>query len=63
MLHVVSCLLGCLPELSNDNNQQRATSYVLLHHDGFNILTNIDFIAFLGTQRRVSVQNSKSWLG
>jgi len=33
MLHAVSCLLGYLPELSNDNNQLNARRYALLHHD------------------------------
>jgi len=39
VFHAVSCLLGCLPELSNDNNQPSITSYAFLqvmHHDHFN---------------------------
>jgi len=39
MLYAVICLLGCLPELSNDNNQP-STSYALLPHDCFNVLTD-----------------------
>ena len=31
VLHAVSCLLGCLPEISNDNNQPSTTTYMLLH--------------------------------
>jgi len=35
--HAVSFLLGCLPELSNDNIQPNTTSYALLQrHDCFN---------------------------
>ena len=41
MLQAVSCLPGCLPEQSNDDNQL-STSYVLLRHDCFNILAHID---------------------
>jgi len=37
LLYAVSCLLGCLPELSNDNNQPSTTSNALLRHDYFNI--------------------------
>jgi len=42
VLHAVSCLLGCLPDLSNDNNSPSTTSHALLHHDAFNVglLTN-----------------------
>jgi len=43
VFHAVSCLLGCLPELSNDSNQP-STSYALMHHDCFNVLTNIDLL-------------------
>jgi len=43
-LHAVSCLLGCLPELSNDN-KSNTTSYTLLHHDCFCVLANINLIA------------------
>jgi len=32
------------PELSNDNDQPSATSYALLRHDCFNVMTNIDLI-------------------
>jgi len=40
-------MLSVLPELSNDNNNQASTtSYVLLRHDCFSLLTNIDLIAF-----------------
>jgi len=35
VLDVVSCLLGCLPELSNDNNQPSTMSCALLRHDFF----------------------------
>jgi len=47
VLYAVSCLLGYLPEdeLSNNNNQP-STSYALLQHDCFNILTNIDLIGY-----------------
>jgi len=41
VLQAVSCLPGCLPEQSNDDNQL-STSYVLLRHDCFNILAHID---------------------
>ena len=51
VFHAVSCLLGCLPELSNDNNNQPSTTSVaLLRHDCFNVLTNIDLIAFILTR-------------
>jgi len=50
MLHAVSCLLECLPELSNDNDQP-STSSALLHHDYFNAPTNIDLIAFILKRR------------
>jgi len=33
MVHAVSCLLGCLPELSNDGNQLSQPSYGLLCHN------------------------------
>jgi len=46
VLHAVSCLLGCLSQLSNDKNQP-STSYALSRHDCFNVLTNIDFFAFI----------------
>ena len=49
MLCVISCLLRCLPELSNDNNEPSTTSYVLLCQDCFDVLTNIDLIAFILT--------------
>ena len=42
-----SCLLGCLPDLSDDDNQPSATAYTLLGHDCFDILTNVDLIAFV----------------
>jgi len=35
VLHAVSCLLGCLPVLWNDNNWPSTTCYVLLRHDFF----------------------------
>jgi len=47
MFHAVSCLLVCLPELSNDNNQPSTPSYTLLRHDCFNLLTNTDLIGFI----------------
>ena len=53
VLHALSCLLGCLLELSNDNNQPSTTRHALLHHDCFNILTNIDVTAFILTQRQL----------
>jgi len=49
---MLSCLLGCLPELSNDNNQP-GTSHALLHHDGFKVLTNIELITFIPTRRQL----------
>jgi len=33
VLHSVTCLPGCLPEPSNDNDQPNTTSYALLRHD------------------------------
>ena len=51
VLPAVSCLLGCLSELWNNNNQPNTTSYALLRHDCFNVLTNIDLIAFIPTRR------------
>jgi len=54
VLHAVNCLLECLPELSNDNNQP-SSSYALLRHDCFNALTNIDITAFIPTQRHACV--------
>jgi len=53
--HAVSCLLGCLPELSNDNNQPSTTSYALLCHDRFIALTNINLVAFISTWRHACV--------
>jgi len=55
VLNAVTCLLGCLPELSSDNTQPRNTSYALLRHHCFNILTNIDPIAFILTRRHACV--------
>jgi len=49
VLHDVSCLLGCLPELSYDKSQLSTTSYALSRHDCFNVLTNIDVFAFIPT--------------
>ena len=54
MLHAVSCLLGYLPKLSDDNHQPN-TSYALLRHYCFNVLTNIDLTAFIPTRRRACV--------
>jgi len=51
MLHAVSWLLECPPELSNDNNQPSTMSYALLHYDGFNVPTNTDLVAFIPTRR------------
>jgi len=53
VFHAVTCLLGCLPELTNDNNGP-STSYALLRHDCFNPLTNIDLITFILTRSHVS---------
>jgi len=47
VLHDVSCSLGCLTELSNDNNQPSTTRYALSRHDCFNVLTNIDLFTFI----------------
>jgi len=47
VFHAVSCLLGCLPELPNDDNQPSTTIDALLRHDCFNVLTNIDLFAFI----------------
>jgi len=44
VFHPVSYLVGCLPELSNNNNQL-STTCALLCHDCFNVLTNIDLVA------------------
>jgi len=54
VLYAVSCLLGWLPELSNQNNQPSTTSYALLCHDCSNVLTNINLIAFITTRRLAS---------
>jgi len=40
-----------VPELSNDNNQPKTTSYVLLRHACFNILTKIHLFGFILTLR------------
>ena len=37
VLHTVGCSLGCLPELSNCNNNQPSKSYGLLRHHCFNV--------------------------
>jgi len=50
VLHDVSCLLGCLPELSNENNQPSATSYGLSCQDCFSVLTNIDLFPFISAR-------------
>jgi len=56
VVHAVSCLLGCLPELSTDNNNQLSTtSYALSRRDFFNVLTNIGLIALIPTRRHASV--------
>jgi len=56
VLCAVSCLLGCLPELLNDNNNQPSTtSYALLRHNFFNVLANIDLTAFIPTRNHASV--------
>jgi len=51
LLYAVSCLPGCLSELSNDNNYQPIKHNKL----GVNVLTNIDLFAFIPTRRRGSV--------
>jgi len=52
--HAVSCLLGCLPyQMIND--QPSTTSYALLCHDCFNILTNIDLIPLILKRRHACV--------
>ena len=53
--HAVGCLLGYLSELSNDSNQPSTTSYALLRHDCFKVLTNIDLVAFIPTRRHASI--------
>jgi len=45
--HIQRNANGEVATLSNDNNQPNTTSYALLCHDGFNILTNIDLIALI----------------
>jgi len=55
VVHAVSCLLGWLPELSNDNNQLSTTHYALLRHDCFNVLINTDLVAFVPTRRLACV--------
>jgi len=55
VLDVVKCLLGCLPDLSNDNDRPSTRSYALLRHGCFNVLTNIDLVAFIPTRRHASV--------
>jgi len=54
MFHVVNCLLGCPPQLSNYNNQP-STSSALLRHDYFNVLTNFDFVVSIPTHRQACV--------
>jgi len=54
VLHAVSCLLRCLPELSNDNNQP-STSYALICHDCLNVLTNVDLTEFIPTRRHACI--------
>jgi len=54
VLHAVSCLLGCSFEL-HDNNQPSTAKYALLCHDCFDVLTSIDFTAFLPTGRHATV--------
>jgi len=54
VLHAVSCLLGCLSEL-RDNNQPSTAKYALLRHDCFNVLTGIDSTAFLPTGRHAAI--------
>jgi len=46
---------GCLPELSKNNNQLSTTSYAFLRHDCFNVLTNIDRVAFIPTRGHTCV--------
>jgi len=55
VIDVVNCLLGCPPVLSNDNNQPSTTSFALLRHHCFNVLTNIDLVAFIPTRRHACV--------
>jgi len=55
MFHAVSCLLGCLPETSNDNNQPSAITYALLGHDPLKVMSDVDLTAFIPTQRHVCV--------
>jgi len=50
VLHAVSCLLGCLSEL-HDNNQPSTAKYALLRHHCFNDC----FTAFLPTGRHATV--------
>ena len=59
MFHNVSCLLGCLPELSNDENQQRKISYALSRHDYFNVLTNIELFASILTRTHACANNAQ----
>jgi len=50
VLHDISCLLGCLLELSNDNIINQAQQFMrclLSRHDCFILLTNIDLFAFI----------------
>jgi len=42
-----SCLLGCLPELSNANTHLSTRSNALSRHPGGNVLTDIDLVAFI----------------
>jgi len=50
VLHDVSWLLGCLPELLNAKIELRTTTYALSRCDCFNVLTNIDLFAFIPTR-------------
>jgi len=36
-------------------NRQNKSGYELLHHDYFNVLTNIDLIALIPTRKHTSV--------
>jgi len=55
LLPDVSCLLGCFPELSNDNNQPSTANYALTRQYCFKVLANIDSFAFISTRTNVYV--------
>ena len=54
VLHAVSCLLGCLLELSNDKNQLSTTSFALSRHDCLTYWLVMESQDFVSVSRLVS---------